>query len=188
MSLIFVFMIIVGLAMCFGGLYFRKFIAGLMSFCWSLLLGTLFLVLALLSGNTEISTGIIIVGILVIACTIISVVYERICVAINSFISTFSILVIIFLFLSNFDEWIIWILLALICSFITAWISYNFYYLAFIINSAFTGGLIASIGFYGLFSDFNASVFRRNACSWMRRNVCSISKIEKNTKGIFGFE
>lgn len=160
MSLIFVFMIIVGLAMCFGGLYFRKFIAGLMSFCWSLLLGTLFLVLALLSGNTEISTGIIIVGILVIACTIISVVYERICVAINSFISTFSILVIIFLFLSNFDEWIIWILLALICSFITARISYNFYYLAFIINSAFTGGLIASIGFYGLFSDFNASVFR----------------------------
>ena len=90
--------------MCFGGIYFKKFFAGLMGFCWSLTLGSLFLVLALLSGDIETSAGIILVGIGVIACTIISVIYDRICVAINSFMGTFSIMFLIALIIGDSDN------------------------------------------------------------------------------------
>ena len=104
MAVISIVLLLVGLSMCFGGIYFKKFFAGLMGFCWSLTLGSLFLVLALLSGDIETSAGIILVGIGVIACTIISVIYDRICVAINSFMGTFSIMFLIALIIGDSDN------------------------------------------------------------------------------------
>lgn len=159
MAVISIVLLLVGLSMCFGGIYFKKFFAGLMGFCWSLTLGSLFLVLALLSGDIETSAGIILVGIGVIACTIISVIYDRICVAINSFMGTFSIMFLIALIIGDSDNRALWIIMAIVISLIPAGISYYFYNWAFILNTAFTGGLIASLGGYGLFADIDSSVF-----------------------------
>lgn len=157
MSAINVILLSIGLSMCLGGIYFRKLFAGLMGFCWSLTMGSLFLLLMLLSGDVETSLGILLVGIVVIACTAISVIYDRICVAINSFMGSFSILFLLALIMGDSENRTLWIIIAIVISLIPAGISYNFYNLAFILNTAFTGGLIASIGGYGLLSDFDSS-------------------------------
>ena len=159
MAVISIILLLVGLSMCFGGIYFKKFFAGLMGFCWSLTLGSLFLVLALLSGDIETSAGIILVGIGVIACTVISVLYDRICVTINSFMGTFSIMFLIALIIGDSDNRALWIIMAIVISLIPAGVSYYFYNWAFILNTAFTGGFIASLGGYGLFADIDSSVF-----------------------------
>lgn len=151
-------LLVIGLSMCFGGIYFRKLFAGLMGFCWSLSLGSLLAILMILSGDVETSIGIILVGIVVIASTAISVIYDRICVAINSFMGSFSILLLVALIIGDSDNRALWIIMAIAISLIPAGISYNFYNLAFIINTAFTGGFIASIGGYGLFADADSSV------------------------------
>lgn len=155
-----IILIIIGLSICFGAIYYRKLFSGFMGFCWSLTISLLLYGLAFLSGDLDTSAAVILIGLFVLVYTWLSVVYERICVALNSFLGFFSILFIVALLFSDSDERAVWVFLAVIFSIIPAGISYYFYDWAFILSTAFTGGLIASFGFYSLFTDLNSAVFK----------------------------
>lgn len=153
-----IILVVVGLSLCFGGIYFKKLFAGLMAFWWSFILGSLILEIMTLVGNIESSFGMLLLGIIVIASTVICVIYDRVCAAINTFMCVFSIMLILAFIMADSDNLPMWIIIAIVISLIPANISYHFYNLAFILHTAFTGGFIASIGGFGLFNGFDTSV------------------------------
>lgn len=153
-------MIIVGLIICFGGIYFRRFCAGLMGFIWGAL-GALILIL-LMAGLRDIDedalVGVIVAGLLFAA---LSAIYYKVCAVINGFSIGFTGLLIILLLTDNMDSWESVLVIALIAGLVTAVLSFKFYDYSFIILTALTGAFIASVGAFSLFKgeDFEEILF-----------------------------
>lgn len=148
-----------GLIICFGGIYIRKFCSSVMGLVWGAFLSIILIVLtteSIRQIDSEKSLVWIIIGAITLA--IFSAIYEKACAFLNSFIPTFFIVCVLLLFniLSNEDlEMPAVIMIALIVAFISGFISYKIYDIAFMLETAFTGAFIASLGIYGLVEGAN---------------------------------
>jgi len=154
MELVCLLLTVFGLIICFGGIYIRKFCSSIMGLVWGAFLSIILIVLtteSIWKIDSEESLVWIVIGAILLA--IFSAVYERACAFLNSFIPTFFIVCVLLLFniLSNEDlEMSAVVMIALFIAFISGLISYKIYNIAFMLETAFTGAFIASLGVYGL--------------------------------------
>ncbi len=154
MELVCLLLTVFGLIICFGGIYIRKFCSSIMGLVWGAFLSIILIVLtteSIWQIDSEESLVWIVIGAITLA--IFSAIYEKACAFLNSFIPTFFIVCVLLLFniLSNEDlEMSAVVMIALIVAFISGFISYKIYDIAFMLETAFTGAFIASLGIYGL--------------------------------------
>lgn len=154
MEMVCLLLTVFGLIICFGGIYIRKFCSSIMGLVWGAFLSIILIVLtteSIWQIDSEESLIWIVIGAITLA--IFSAIYEKACAFLNSFIPTFFIVCVLLLFniLSNEDlEMSAVVMIALIVAFISGFISYKIYDIAFMLETAFTGAFIASLGIYGL--------------------------------------
>ena len=154
MEAISLLLIAVGLVICFGGIYIRKFCSFSIGLIWGALLSAILIVL--ISGSlwrldSDGSIVWIILGAFTLA--IFSAIYDRACAFLSSFVSTFFIVSVLLMFSDimgeDLDKSAI-IVIALFLAIISGSIGYKIYDIAYMLETAFTGAFIASLGVYGL--------------------------------------
>ncbi len=125
-----------------------------MGFIWGAFLSVILIVItteSIWSIDSEESLVWILLGAIVLA--IFSSIYEKACAFINSFVPTFFIVCVLLLFNILFNEDLEMsaiIVIALFIASISGFISYKIYDIAFMLETAFTGAFIASLGIYCL--------------------------------------
>ena len=81
-------LLIVGLIVCFGGIYIRKACSALLGLIWGALCS--FVVILMTVGLWGIDEeAFVIVAVCAVVCALISAIYDKLCAAINAFLSTF---------------------------------------------------------------------------------------------------
>ena len=141
----------VGLTICFGGIYLKRFFSAVIGLVWGFFIG---LMIFLINGSVfdlfdeDIYFKSIIIG---IVFSVISAALYKLCVVVNSFLSVVTLVLLLTLISS--EEFNIAVIIAIIFGTAAAVIAYKFYDYAFMFLTAFTGAFIASIGFFGLLSD-----------------------------------
>lgn len=159
-------LVCVGLVICFGGIYFRKICAGIMGLIWGALLGVVIVVMMALSSggiwglmySSEDSSSMMIVIIAAIVVCALSAWLDKLCAAINAFLSSFFvILMIACLFAEDIDALSGIIIISVILAGCLAVAAYVYYNYAFILVTAFSGAYIASLGGVGLIADGDLS-------------------------------
>ena len=82
-------LLVVGLVICFGGIYIRKVCSAILGLIWGALCS--FAVILMTVGLWGIDDEtFIIVAVCAIACALISVIYDKLCAAINAFLLEMS--------------------------------------------------------------------------------------------------
>ena len=148
-------LIAVGLIICFGGIYLRKVCSAFLGLVWGALCSfAVILITVGLWGIDEESFYIVAVCAVVFA--IISCIHDKLCAAINSFLSAFF-FVAILLLVSDSMEGTALFLIAGIIAFVISLISIRIYDYSFIFTTAFSGAFIASVGFCGVVYDAEVS-------------------------------
>lgn len=149
-------LVIVGLIICFGGIYLRRVCSGILGFVCGVLGALAFAIVTVglwhISDDDSTILAVVICG---IVCAILSAIYYKVCAAISSFLSTFAFMVILLAFAGDMDSEMGIIALAAIIALVIAGISIKFYDYSFIITSAVVGAFIASVGGYGLINDYD---------------------------------
>ena len=150
----------IGLVICFGGIYIRKFVAGVMGLIWGALVGIMAsLFMAITKGgfgyllyNMQDDAGwLIIAVILALIICVLSILFDKLCTAINAFFSSFFIIFIIAcIFAEDPDALPAILFIAFVAALAIARIAYLYYMYGFIIVTAFTGAYLASIGGAGM--------------------------------------
>lgn len=144
-------LLIVGLIVCFGGIYIRKACSALLGLIWGALCS--FVVILMTVGLWGIDEeAFVIVAVCAVVCALISAIYDKLCAAINAFLSTFF-LVAILLLMADSMEGTVLIIIAAVIALIVSAISIKIYDYSFIIMTAFSGAFTASIGGCGIFYD-----------------------------------
>lgn len=136
----------IGLIICFFGIYFKRFFSAFIGLISSLT-GSLILTVVF-NWNDRFSPIFIIIATL--SGTILSAIFYKAYFAVNSFILTFGIVLLIFLIKDGNLRDALPFILAAVLSLITSAISTKFYIIYFILSTAFIGGFIASYGFTGI--------------------------------------
>lgn len=147
-------LLVVGLTICFGGLYFKRVSSAFIGFI-SGALGSLILVLLIAQNVRNFDESIIaFVPISAFVVAIISAIYYRVMAAINSFVSSFGIVAIVLFVMVGLrvddSEILGIIMIALLCASGMSFFTFKFYDFSYIITTAFLGAIIANIGWYGL--------------------------------------
>ena len=140
-----ILLIVVGLIICLGGIYFKKVVAGFMGMTCGIELG-LILILAFFSYDSDERTAIVMVIALAIIGAILCTVYDRICGAVSAFFNSALVTFFVLLFTPLSDVIAVAILVALLISSIVAYISYLYDRVTFILTTAITGAFLAGIG------------------------------------------
>ena len=146
MEMVCLLLTVLGLIICFGGIYIRRFCSFIMGSVWGAFLSIILIVLtteSIWQVDSEESMVWIVIGAIILA--IFSAIYEKAC--------AFFIVCVLLLFniLSNEDiEMSAVFMIALFVAFIPGFISYKIYDIAFMLETAFTGAFIASLGICGL--------------------------------------
>ena len=144
-------LLIAGLIICFGGIYIRKVCSAILGLIWGALCS--FVVILMTVGLWGIDEEtFVIVAVCAIVCALISAIYDKLCAAINAFLSTFF-LVAILLLMADSMEGMTLILIAAVIALIVSAISIKIYDYSFIIMTAFSGAFTASIGGCGIMYD-----------------------------------
>lgn len=147
-----VILIIIGLVICFGGIYLRRVCSGLLGLiCGTLGVATFVIIFAGIYSLLEDST-IIIMVVCGLIFAIVSAIFYKACAVINSFLSSFAFIALFLAFASDMDSAAGIIIIAAIIALIPAGISFKFYDYTYVIATALIGAFIASIGGYGLFA------------------------------------
>lgn len=148
-------LMIVGLIICFGGIYLRRVCSGILGLLCGVL-GAFVFALATVGlwsiGDDSTIVAIVICGVI---CAIISAIYYKVCAAISSFFSTFAFVGLFIIFAGDMDSEAGIIVIAAIIALIVAGISIKFYDYSFIITSAVVGAFMASVGGFGLIKDYD---------------------------------
>ena len=148
-------LVAIGLTICFGGIYLRKVCSAFLGLVWGALCSfAVILITVGLWGIDEESFYIVAVCAVVFA--IISCIHDKLCAAINSFLSVFF-FVAILLLVSDSVEGTALFLIAGVIAFIFSLISIRIYDYSFILTTAFSGAFIASIGLCGIVYDAEVS-------------------------------
>lgn len=145
-------LIVVGLFICFGGIYLKKIVAGLTGLSWGAGLGVLLGFLISIQQDID-TTGIIVIAVIIaIIVAALAVKFDRFCACINSLFSSLSLFFVIALMATKGESLGTAIGISVVLALITAGISIRFYDYSFIISTALTGGIIASLGAAPLFN------------------------------------
>lgn len=148
-------LLIVGLIVCFGGIYIRKACSALLGLIWGALCS--FVVILMTVGLWGIDEeAFVIVAVCAVVCALISAIYDKLCAAINAFLSTFFIVALLLL-MADSTEGTVLILIAAVIALIVSAISIKIYDYSFIIMTAFSGAFTASIGGCGIAYDADTS-------------------------------
>ena len=148
-------LLVVGLVICFGGIYIRKVCSAILGLIWGALCS--FAVILMTVGLWGIDDEtFIIVAVCAIACALISVIYDKLCAAINAFLSPFFLVAILLLMADSMESATL-IIIAAVIALIVSIISVKIYNYSFIIMTAFSGAFIASIGGCGIIYNADAS-------------------------------
>ena len=139
-----ILLIIVGLAICVGGIYLKKVAAGLTGLLWGAVLGILISLLIAMQVDIDTPIFIVIASVFAIIMALLAITFDRFCVCINSLFSSAALFFVIALMVTE-GEFEIAIAVAIIFALISAGVSFKFYDYAFIISTALTGGFIASL-------------------------------------------
>jgi hypothetical protein len=163
-------LIVVGLAICFGGIYLKKGVAFLTGLSWGAVLGAGIALLLGLSGNSSTSGSIAIAIIIAVIMAALAIKFDRFCACLNSF---FSVLVIVFVavLLATSGKLEASIGTAVVFGLIAFGISIKFYDYAFIVSTALTGGFIASLGFGASINKNTLSYFVERALWYGVKNI-----------------
>lgn len=148
-------LVIVGLIICFGGIYLRRVCSGILGFVCGVLGALAFAIVTVGLWHISDDSTILAVVICGIVCAILSAIYYKVCAAISSFLSTFAFMIILLALAGDRDSEMGIIALAAIIALVIAGISIKFYDYSFIITSAVVGAFIASVGGYGLVNDYD---------------------------------
>ena len=140
-----ILLIVVGLIICLGGIYFKKAVAGFMGMTCGIELG-LILILAFFSYDSDERTTIVMVIALAIIGAILCAVYDQICGAVSAFFNSALATFFVLLFTPLSNVIVVVILVVLLISSIVAYISYLYYRVTFILTTAITGAFLAGIG------------------------------------------
>lgn len=155
-------LVCVGLAICFGGIYFRKICAGIMGLIWGALMGVVLVsVMALSSGGiwslmyaSEDNSSVMLIVITAIVVCTVSVCFDELCAAINAFFNSFFVVFMIAcLFIEDIDALSGVVIISLIIAIALAVAAYLYYKYAFVLVTAFSGAYIVSLGGVGLITD-----------------------------------
>ena len=142
----------VGLTICFGGIYLKRFFSAVIGLVWGFFIGLMIFLLinGSLSGlfDEDIYLKAIIIGVIF---SVISAALYKLCAVVNSFLSVVTLVLLLTLISS--EEFNIAVIIAIIFGTAAAVIAYKYYDYAFMLLTAFTGAFIASIGFFGLLYD-----------------------------------
>lgn len=148
------FLIVFGLIICFGGIYIRNFCSFVMGSMWGALISTILIVLladSIWEVDSEKSLFTIFLGSIMFA--FFSAAKKRVCAFLNAAMPTFF-FVCVFLFFYNFSdeklETPAIIFFALLVAYVLGCIGWKTCDISHMIQTAFTGAFISSIGFYGL--------------------------------------
>lgn len=156
MEALFLCMIVFGLIVCFGGIYLKKFCSALTGFLNGALLTMIFITLAFGAFRLMRDESLVYVLIFAIIGAIVSAVHEKVCAFINGFIPSFVVVAVLILLTQSsssskgMDGTAI-IVLSLVIASIIGGISAYIYDYAFMLETAFTGAFIASLGVAGLY-------------------------------------
>jgi len=151
-----IILVIVGLTICFGGIYFKKVVAGLTGLSWGAGIGFILLMLIDNSEDIETTTSFIIVAIVAIIMAALMVKFDRFCACVNMLFSSLSFFFVTLLFMTK-GEFLAAIAISIILALIATGISFKFYDYSFVISTALTGGFVASLGGVSLFNDASVS-------------------------------
>ena len=139
----------IGLLICFGGIYWKRFISGLTGFVWGVLIGFIiaFVQVEFYRQHMEDSTEILLIFSCAILLCVLSVWLERLFAALNSFILSFFIICILgFASIEHLDSISAVLTVAGLLALLVACAAYALHNYAYIISTAFSGALIAVIG------------------------------------------
>ncbi|GHU48385.1 hypothetical protein FACS1894200_05340 [Spirochaetia bacterium] len=150
--------IVVGLAICFGGIYLKKVVAFLTGLSWGAVLGAGIALLLGLSGNSSESVAIAIAIVIAIIIAVLAIKFDRFCACLNSF---FAVLLIVFVavLLATGGKLGASIGTAVVIALCAFGISIKFYDYSFIVSTALTGGFVAGLGFSAAINNDSLSNF-----------------------------
>lgn len=181
-----IFLIIVGLVICFGGIYFRRICAGIMGLTWGSL-GALTIIL-LTSGmrGFKDSSALVLIIICGVVLGIVSAIHYKAFAAVNGFALAFASAMLIMTLSNNIDSTAAMIVIAIICGLTFGGISFKFYDYSFIIITALSGAFIASVGIYGLVNNCDVGDIL-NRITWRGAGDMTLIVVGTIVLGIAGF-
>lgn len=144
-------LLVVGLTICFGGIYFRRVSSMILGFLCGVVSVIVFVLVtaglwSLLDDSTL--TIMVVCGLIY---AVVCAVYYKVCAAINAFLTSLIVLVVLLLMISDGGiELIAALVIAAVISGIIAYYAAKFFDYAHIITTAVMGAFIASIGGCGL--------------------------------------
>lgn len=160
-----ILLVCVGLVICFGGIYIRKLTSGLLGLIWGAILGFVgAVIMALSSGGLwylmrqiEAPSTLIAVGVVAVVLCILSILFERLCSAINAFVSSFMLFsLVVCVVAQDIDQLPLMVAILTLASLVVSIISYIYHNYAYMLVAAFSGAFVASIGGIGLIADADA--------------------------------
>lgn len=148
-------LLVVGLVICFGGIYIRKVCSAALGLIWGAICSFAVILMTVgLWGLDDETTAIIIMC--AVLCAIISVINDKLCAVINAFLSSFFLVAILLLMADSVENATL-ITIAAIIALIISIITVKIYDYSFIIITAFSGAFIASVGGCGIAYNEDAS-------------------------------
>lgn len=144
-------LLIVGLIVCFGGIYIRKACSALLGLIWGALCSFVVILMTVGLWGIDEETFVIVV-VCAVVCALISAIYDKLCAAINAFLSTFFLIALLLLMADSMEGTVL-IMIAAVIALIVSAISIKIYDYSFIIMTAFSGAFTASIGGCGIVYD-----------------------------------
>lgn len=148
-------MVVVGLVICFGGIYLRRICSGILGLICGVIGAFAFALVTVGLWSIGDDSTIIAVVICGVICAILSAIYYKACAAVSSFLSAFAFVVLFLAVAGDMDSEIGILAIAAIIALIIAGISIKFFDYSFIITSALIGAFIASVGGFGLIHDYD---------------------------------
>lgn len=141
--------IILGLVICFGGIYFRRVCSGILGFVWGVIGAFIvaLLTVGLWNMDDETLTAIILSGAIF---AFISAIHYKVCVAINGFMSSATIVLFLLMISDSMDSASGMIALAVIIGLFFAAFTYKFHDYSYIVITALSGAFTASVGLLGV--------------------------------------
>ena len=148
-------LLVVGLVICFGGIYIRKVCSAALGLIWGSICSfvVIFMTVGLWGLDDETTAIIIMCAVL---CAIISVINDKLCAVINAFLSSFFLMATLLLMADRMESATL-ITIATAIALIISIITVKIYDYSFIIITAFSGAFIASVGGCGIVYDEDAS-------------------------------
>lgn len=150
-----ILLLVVGLVICFGGIYIRKVCSAALGLIWGSICSFVVILMTVGLWGLDDKTTVIIIMCAVL-CAIISVVNDKLCSAINAFLSSFFLAAILLLMTDSMESATL-IAIAAVIALIISIITVKIYDYSFIIITAFSGAFIASVGGCGIAYDEDAS-------------------------------